>query len=47
MLSHDHYVNKLGPEFFEQKGNLLLVIQSTLRSTLGVCDIHSPIARYK
>ena len=47
IFSRDHDVTKLGPEFLEQKGNLLLIIQPTLRSTLGVYDIRSPIARYK
>ena len=40
------HVIKIGPEFLEQKGNVLRVIQPTLRSTLGVYDIRSPIARY-
>ena len=46
IFSRDHDANQLGPEFLEQKGNLLLIIQSTLRSTLGVYNICSPIARY-
>ena len=41
IFSRDHDVTKLGPGFLEQKGNLLLVIQSTLRSTLGVYDVLS------
>ena len=32
-------VIKIGPEFSEQKGNVLCVIQPALRSTLGVYDI--------
>ena len=45
-LVHDHDVIKIGPEFLEQKGNVLRVIQPALRSTLGVYDIRSPIAIY-
>ena len=36
------HVIKIGPEFSEQKGNILRVIQSALRSTLGVYDIRPP-----
>ena len=45
-LSCDHDVIKIGPEFLEQKGNILHVVQPTMRLTLDVCDICSPIARY-
>ena len=31
-----HVIIKVGPEFLEQKGNVLGVIQPALRSTLGV-----------
>ena len=41
IFSRDHDVIKIGPEFLEQKGNLLHVIQLTLHSTLGVYDIRS------
>ena len=49
LFSHDHDVIEIGPEFLEQKGNVLRVIQPTLRSMLGVYDIRPPpppIARY-
>ena len=42
-----HYdIIKIGPEFLKQKGNVLHVVQPTMRSTLSVYDIHPPIARY-
>ena len=47
IFSCDHDVIEIGPEFLEQKGNVLRVIQPTVRSTLGVYDIRSLIARYK
>ena len=37
---------KIGPEFSEQKGNVLSVIQPALGSTLGVYDIRPPIVIY-
>ena len=40
------HVIKIGPEFLEQKGNVLSVIQPALRSTLGVYDIRPPIVIY-
>ena len=40
------HVNKMGPEFLEQKGNVLSVIQLALHSTLGVYDIRPPIVIY-
>ena len=40
------HVIKIGPEFSEQKGNVLRVIQPALRSTLGVYDIRPPIVIY-
>ena len=40
------HVIKIGPEFSEQKGNVLRVIQPALRSTLGVYDIRPPIVKY-
>ena len=40
-FSCDHDVVVIGPEFLEQKGN---VIQQTLRSMLSVYDIRSLIA---
>ena len=43
ILSH---VIKIGPEFLEQKGNVLSVIQPALRSMLGVYDIRPPIVIY-
>ena len=39
IFSRDHDVIKIGPEFSEQKANVLRVIQPALRSTLGVDDI--------
>ena len=36
LFSRDHDVIEIGPEFLEQKGNVLHVIQSTLRLTLSV-----------
>ena len=45
-FSRDHDVIKIGPEYLEQKGNVLRVIQPTLRSMLGVYDICPPIAIY-
>ena len=44
IFSCDRDVIKIGPEFLEQKGNVLCVIQPTLHSTLGVYDIGPPIA---
>ena len=46
LFSCDHGIIEIGPEFLEQKGNVLRVIQPTLRSTLGVHDIRPLIARY-
>ena len=46
LFSRDHDVIEIGPEFLEQKGNVLHIIQPTLRSMLDMYDIHSPIARY-
>ena len=46
LFSRDHDVIKIRPEFLEQKGDVLPVIQPTLHSTLSVYDIHSPAARY-
>ena len=46
IFSRDHDVIKIGPEFLEQKGNVLRVIQPTLRSTLSVYDIRPPIVIY-
>ena len=46
IFSRDHDVIKIEPEFLEQKGNILCVIQPALHSTLGVYDIHTPIAIY-
>ena len=40
------HVIKIGPEFLEQKGNVLSVIQPALHSTLDVYDIRSPIVIY-
>ena len=42
---HDIPVIKVGPEFLEQKGNVLCVVQPTMCSMLGVSDIQLPIAR--
>ena len=39
-----HDIIKMLPNFWEQKGNILFVIQPTLHSTLGVYDTRSPIA---
>ena len=46
IFSRDHDVIKIGPEFLEQKGNVLRVIQPALRSTLGVYDIRPLIVIY-
>ena len=46
LFSRDHDVIEIGPEFLEQKGNVLHIIQPTLRSMLDMYDIRSPIARY-
>ena len=40
------HVIKIGPEFSEQKGNILHVIQPALHSTLSVYDIRPPIVIY-
>ena len=36
LFLHDHDVIKMGPEFLEKKGNVLCVVQSTMRLTLGL-----------
>ena len=46
IFSRDHYVIKIGPEFLEQKGNILRVIQPTLHPTLGIYNIRLLIAIY-
>ena len=46
LFSRDHDIIKIGPEFLEQKGNVLCVIQPTLRSTLNLYDIRPPIVIY-
>ena len=46
LFARDHDVIKIGSEFLEQKGNVLRVIQPTLRSTLGVYDIRPLIVIY-
>ena len=46
IFSRDHDVIKIGPQFLEQKGNVLGVIQPALRSTLGVYDIRPPTVIY-
>ena len=38
-FSREHDVIEIGPEFLEQKGNVLRIVQPTMRSTLGVYDI--------
>ena len=40
------HVIKIGPEFLEQKGNVLSVIQPALRSTLSVYDVRPLIVIY-
>ena len=40
LLSREHDVIEIGPEFSEQKGNVLRIVQPTMRPTLGVYDIH-------
>ena len=42
VFSHVAMLIKIGPEFFEQESNGLLVVQSTMHSILGVYDICSP-----
>ena len=44
IFSRDHDIIKIGPEFLEQKGNVLRVIQPALRSTLGMYDIGPPMS---
>ena len=44
LFSSDHDVMKIGPEFFEQKGNILHVVQPTILSTHIVYDIRPSIA---
>ena len=46
LFSHDHDIIEIGPEFLEQKGNVLHVIPPTLHSTLCVYDTRPPIAKY-
>ena len=46
LFSHEHDVIEIGPEFLEQKGNVLSIVQPNMRSTLSVYDICSPTARY-
>lgn len=43
LFSRDHDVIEIGPEFLEQTGNVLCVVQPTM---FDVYDIHPPIARY-
>ena len=43
-VSHDHGIT-VGPEFLEQKGNILHVVQLTMRSKLSVYDIRPPTTR--
>ena len=42
LFSHDHDVIKIGPEFLEQKGNILLLVQPTMFSVCSVYDIPPP-----
>ena len=44
-LSRDHDVIEIGPEFLEQTGNVLCVVQPTMHSMFGVYDICLPITR--
>ena len=44
LFSRDRDVIKIGPEFLEQKGNVLCVVRPTIHSVFGVYDIL--IARY-
>ena len=46
LFSCDHGVIKTGPEFLEQKSNVLRVAQPTRCSMLSVYDIGPSIARY-
>ena len=46
IFSRDHDVIEIGPEFLEQKVNVLRVIQPTWHSMLGVYDIGPPIVIY-
>ena len=39
LFSCEHDIVKIGPEFLEQKGNVLCVVQPNIRSTLGIYDI--------
>ena len=45
LFSCDHDVIEIGPEFLEQKGKVLHVIQQHLRSVFSMYDILSLIAR--
>ena len=40
LFSRDRDVIKIGPEFLEQKGNVLCVVRPTMHSVFGVYDIH-------
>ena len=46
IFTRDHDVIKIGPEFLEQKDNVLRIIQQTLCSMRSVYDIRSLIAIY-
>ena len=37
LLSREHDVIEIGPEFSEQKGNVLRIVQPTMRPTLARC----------
>ena len=39
IFSCDHDIIEIGPEFLEQKGNVLRIVQPTMRSMLGVYNI--------
>ena len=41
LFSRDHDVIKIGPEFLEQKGNVLCVVHPTMHSTLRVSNVVS------
>ena len=42
LFSQEHDTIEEGPEFLQQKGNFLHVVQLTIHSTFGMYDIHPP-----
>ena len=46
LFLREHDIIEIGPEFLEQKGNVLHVVKLTMRSTLSVYDICPLKAKY-